>query len=43
LRDRSKHAYVWTDREIIRDLLLHDAEARELLKKIVAEISSDKT
>jgi hypothetical protein len=32
-----------TDREIICDLLLHDPEVRELLKKVIAEISSDKT
>jgi hypothetical protein len=30
---------IQTDREIIRDLLLHDPEIRELLKKIVAEVS----
>ena len=29
---------VQKDREIIRDLLLHDPEIQELLKKIVAEI-----
>ena len=32
-----------TDREIILDLLLHDPEIRELLKKIVAEMSVNKT
>jgi len=41
---RSKKATGYkTDREIIIDLLLHDPEVRELLKKIVAEISPDKT
>jgi hypothetical protein len=38
-----KDERIQTDREIIIDLLLHDPEVRELLKKIVAEISSDKT
>lgn len=31
------------EREIIRDLLLHDPEVQELLKKIVAELCADKT
>ena len=31
-----------TDREIILDLLLHDPEIRELLKKIVADFCADK-
>ncbi len=41
--DETKDERIQTDREIIKDLLLHDPEVRELLKKIVAEISSDKT
>ena len=41
--EETKDERIQTDREIIKDLLLHDAEVRELLKKIVAEISSDKT
>ena len=32
-----------TDREIILDLLLHDPEIRELLRKIVAEMSVKRT
>jgi hypothetical protein len=31
------------EREIIRDLLLHDPEIRELLKTIVAEMYANKT
>ena len=31
------------EREIIRDLLLHDEEIQELLKNIVGEICADKT
>jgi hypothetical protein len=39
----SKDERIQTDREILLDLLLHDMEVRELLKKIVTEISSDQT
>ena len=38
-----KEEHIQTEREIILDLLLHDPEIRELLKKIVAEISVNKT
>jgi hypothetical protein len=31
------------EREIVRDLLLHDPEIQELLKKIVAEICATRT
>ncbi len=31
------------EREIIRDLLLHDPEVREMVKKILAEIAANKT
>jgi hypothetical protein len=41
--EATKDERTQTDREIIMDLLLHDPEVRELLKKIVAEISPDKT
>jgi hypothetical protein len=41
--EERKDDRVQTDREIIIDLLLHDPEVRELLKKIVGEISPDKT
>ena len=41
--DETKDERIQADGEIIKDLLLHDPEVRELLKKIVAEISSDKT
>jgi hypothetical protein len=40
--EETKDERIPTDREIIMDLLLHDPEVRELLKKIVAEISQDK-
>jgi len=36
--EEGKESRVEKDREIIRDLLLHDPEIQELLKKIVAEI-----
>jgi hypothetical protein len=41
--EETKDERIQTDREIIKDLILHDMEVRDLLKKIVAEISSDKT
>jgi hypothetical protein len=41
--EATKDERIQTDREIICDLLLHDPEVRELLKKVIAEISSDKT
>ncbi len=34
---------VHQEREIIRDLLLHDPEIRELLKTMVAELCPDRT
>ena len=37
--EEGKEEQIQTEREIILDLLLHDPEIRELLKKIVAEIS----
>ena len=33
---------IQNEREIIRDLLLHDTEIQELLKKIVTEICADR-
>ena len=39
--EEKKDDRIQTDREIIIDLLLHDPEVRELLKKIVAEISPE--
>jgi hypothetical protein len=41
--EETKDERIHTNREIFKDLLLHDLEVRELLKKIVAEISSGKT
>jgi hypothetical protein len=38
-----KDERIQTDREIIKDLILHDMEVQDLLKKIVAEISQGKT
>jgi hypothetical protein len=38
-----KEDRIQNDREIIRDLLLHDSEIQELLKKIVAEMCAKKT
>ena len=40
--DEGKEERIQNDREIIRDLLLHDPEIQELLKKIVAEIYANK-
>ena len=40
--EETKDERIQTDREIIKDLLMHDSEVRELLKKIIAELSSDK-
>lgn len=33
---------IFNEREILRDLLLHDPEIREVVKKIVAELVADK-
>ena len=41
--DAGKEERIHHDREIIRDLLLHDPEIRDLLKNIVAEMYADKT
>ena len=41
LMRREKEERIDKEREIIRDLLLHDPEIQELLKKIVAEICAD--
>ena len=38
-----KEERIQNEREIIRDLLLHDPEIQDLLKKIVAEICVKKT
>jgi hypothetical protein len=41
--EETKDERIQTDREIIKDLILHDMEVQDLLKKIVAEISQGKT
>lgn len=41
--EEGKEERLQHEREIIRDLLLHDTEIRELLKKIVAELSANRT
>jgi hypothetical protein len=41
--EEGKEERIHTEREIIRDLLLHDPEIQELLKKIVAEICVTRT
>jgi hypothetical protein len=41
--EEGKEERIQNEREIIRDLLLHDEEIQELLKKIVAEICANKT
>jgi uncharacterized protein Usg len=41
--DDGKEERIDNEREIIRDLLLHDPEIRELLKTIVAEMYANKT
>ena len=38
-----KEERIQMEREIIRDLLLHDTEIQDLLKKIVAEICTART
>ncbi len=41
--EEGKEERIQNEREIIRDLLLHDTEIQELLKKIVAEMCANKT
>ena len=41
--EEGKEERIQNEREIIRDLLLHDAEIQELLKKIVTEMCANKT
>jgi hypothetical protein len=41
--EEGKEERIQNEREIIRDLLLHNTEIQELLKKIVAELCADKT
>jgi hypothetical protein len=41
--DEVKEVRILNEREIIRDLLLHDPEIQELLKTIVAEMFANKT
>lgn len=41
--EEGKEERIQNEREIIRDLLLHDTEIQELLMKIVAEICANKT
>jgi hypothetical protein len=40
--DEEKEECIQNEREILRDLLLHDPEIRELLKNIVAEMNANK-
>ena len=41
--EEGKEERIHQEREIIRDLLLHDPEVQDLLKKIVAEICAART
>lgn len=41
--EEGKEERIHHEREIIRDLLLHDPEIQELLKKIVSEICATRT
>ena len=41
--DEGKEERIHHEREIIRDLLLHDPEIQDLLKKIVVEICDTRT
>lgn len=41
--EEGKEERIQNERGIIRDLLLHDTEIQELLKKIVAELCADMT
>ena len=41
--EEGKEEYLKNEREIIRDLLLYDPEIQVLLKKIIAELCTDKT
>jgi len=41
--DAGNEERIHHEREIIRDLLLHDPEIRDLLKNIVAEMNANKT
>ena len=41
--EEGKEERIHQEREIIRDLLVHDPEIRELLKTIVAEMYANKT
>ena len=40
--DAGKEERIQSEREIIRDLLLHDTEIQELLRKIVTEMCADR-
>ena len=41
-KEETKEERIQNDREIIRDLLLHDPEIRGLLKTVVAELCPDR-
>ena len=41
--DEGNEECIHNEREILRDLLLHDPEIRELLKNIVAEMYANRT